>query len=86
MSTLSGLLLILLLTVLPSLTVADEPAAVSDCPKDLVTTSEYARLIRAQRDQYEIEIARLRAHVTILESEVVRLRASPPPPPMRTLP
>lgn len=42
---------------------AEPTPSASSCPNDLEATSQYAALIRGQRDAYEIEIARLRAHV-----------------------
>lgn len=73
-------LLIVLLAGGPGVAVADEPARPPDsCPNDLLTTAEYAALIRAQRDAlrdtYEVEIARLRARVKVLETDRARGKA-----------
>lgn len=71
--------LLLVLAVGAGAAFADEPAGPpSSCQNDLLTTGEYAALIRAQRDAYEVEIARLRAHVNVLEAEAARVKAAAP--------
>lgn len=76
------LLAVALLVACPLTAWATEPspAPADSCPNDLLTTGEYVALIRPQRDAYEIEIARLRAHVKLLEAEVARKASAAVPP------
>ena len=56
------------------------PTTLDSCPNDLLATGEYATLVRAQRDAYEMEVAKLRAAVKVLEAWRAKAHAEPPKP------